>query len=380
MEKVGDLYLNYEQFYNVIKKYSENKSINNDLQNVIDGGYNIIRTTDTTKYESMKNQFLDYVNSIKKIIDENKTNYDNMINEYGKIKSSSEPKSKRNKERIERIDKYISNFYEINNKIDNKLKQYDNFFNEFKNKEEIFKTFMEEKNNLKISIMNYITNMKEICHIINKHYNDIIDNNGVIINKIDELKMKIKIYEKELTILNSYGTNNPNDIFNDLNRFYFPINEETQVKEFYDTMDLIYNLRVNIPDKYNNIIAVKTNEVISLNNFQKIGIIEIETMMDFIKGKLDNDNYSKIKCSYISNDLGNEITNAVFNINRSDKDFLKNSNFLYSVDENQLKKLDSKSKSITPMNKNNNYNLKNKKGGKTKINKKIKHKKTRKNI
>lgn len=380
MEKVGDLYLNYEQFYNVIKKYSENKSINNDLQNVIDGGYNIIRTTDTTKYESMKNQFLDYVNSIKKIIDENKTNYDNMINEYGKIKSSSEPKSKRNKERIERIDKYISNFYEINNKIDNKLKQYDNFFNEFKNKEEIFKTFMEEKNNLKISIMNYITNMKEICDIINKHYNDIIDNNGVIINKIDELKMKIKIYEKELTILNSYGTNNPNDIFNDLNRFYFPINEETQVKEFYDTMDLIYNLRVNIPDKYNNIIAVKTNEVISLNNFQKIGIIEIETMMDFIKGKLDNDNYSKIKCSYISNDLGNEITNAVFNINRSDKDFLKNSNFLYSVDENQLKKLDSKSKSITPMNKNNNYNLKNKKGGKTKINKKIKHKKTRKNI
>ena len=380
MEKVGDLYLNYEQFYNVIKKYSENKSINNDLQNVIDGGYNIIRTTDTTKYESMKNQFLDYVNSIKKIIDENKTNYDNMINEYGKIKSSSEPKSKRNKERIERIDKYISNFYEINNKIDNKLKQYDNFFNEFKNKEEIFKTFMEEKNNLKISIMNYITNMKEICDIINKHYNDIIDNNGVIINKIDELKMKIKIYEKELTILNSYGTNNPNDIFNDLNRFYFPINEETQVKEFYDTMDLIYNLRVNIPDKYNNIIAVKTNDVISLNNFQKIGIIEIETMMDFIKGKLDNDNYSKIKCSYISNDLGNEITNAVFNINRSDKDFLKNSNFLYSVDENQLKKLDSKSKSITPMNKNNNYNLKNKKGGKTKINKKIKHKKTRKNI
>lgn len=380
MEKVGDLYLNYEQFYNVIKKYSENKSINNDLQNVIDGGYNIIRTTDTTKYESMKNQFLDYVNSIKKIIDENKTNYDNMINEYGKIKSSSEPKSKRNKERIERIDKYISNFYEINNKIDNKLKQYDNFFNEFKNKEEIFKTFMEEKNNLKKSIMNYITNMKEICDIINKHYNDIIDNNGVIINKIDELKMKIKIYEKELTILNSYGTNNPNDIFNDLNRFYFPINEETQVKEFYDTMDLIYNLRVNIPDKYNNIIAVKTNDVISLNNFQKIGIIEIETMMDFIKGKLDNDNYSKIKCSYISNDLGNEITNAVFNINRSDKDFLKNSNFLYSVDENQLKKLDSKSKSITPMNKNNNYNLKNKKGGKTKINKKIKHKKTRKNI
>ena len=380
MEKVGDLYLNYEQFYNVIKKYSENKSINNDLQNVIDGGYNIIRTTDTTKYESMKNQFLDYVNSIKKIIDENKTNYDNMINEYGKIKSSSEPKSKRNKERIERIDKYISNFYEINNKIDNKLKQYDNFFNEFKNKEEIFKTFMEEKNNLKKSIMNYITNMKQICDIINKHYNDIIDNNGVIINKIDELKMKIKIYEKELTILNSYGTNNPNDIFNDLNRFYFPINEETQVKEFYDTMDLIYNLRVNIPDKYNNIIAVKTNEVISLNNFQKIGIIEIETMMDFIKGKLDNDNYSKIKCSYISNDLGNEITNAVFNINRSDKDFLKNSNFLYSVDENQLKKLDSKSKSITPMNKNNNYNLKNKKGGKTKINKKIKHKKTRKNI
>lgn len=380
MEKVGDLYLNYEQFYNVIKKYSENKSINNDLQNVIDGGYNIIRTTDTTKYESMKNQFLDYVNSIKKIIDENKTNYDNMINEYGKIKSSSEPKSKRNKERIERIDKYISNFYEINNKIDNKLKQYDNFFNEFKNKEEIFKTFMEEKNNLKISIMNYITNMKQICDIINKHYNDIIDNNGVIINKIDELKMKIKIYEKELNILNSYGTNNPNDIFNDLNRFYFPINEETQVKEFYDTMDLIYNLRVNIPDKYNNIIAVKTNEVISLNNFQKIGIIEIETMMDFIKGKLDNDNYSKIKCSYISNDLGNEITNAVFNINRSDKDFLKNSNFLYSVDENQLKKLDSKSKSITPMNKNNNYNLKNKKGGKTKINKKIKHKKTRKNI
>jgi len=380
MEKVGDLYLNYEQFYNVIKKYSENKSINNDLQNVIDGGYNIIRTTDTTKYESMKNQFLDYVNSIKKIIDENKTNYDNMINEYGKIKSSSEPKSKRNKERIERIDKYISNFYEINNKIDNKLKQYDNFFNEFKNKEEIFKTFMEEKNNLKISIMNYITNMKEICDIINKNYNDIIDNNGVIINKIDELKMKIKIYEKELTILNSYGTNNPNDIFNDLNRFYFPINEETQVKEFYDTMDLIYNLRVNIPDKYNNIIAVKTNEVISLNNFQKIGIIEIETMMDFIKGKLDNENYSKIKCSYISNDLGNELTNAVFNINRSDKDFLKNSNFLYSVDENQLKKLDSKSKSITPMNKNNNYNLKNKKGGKTKINKKIKHKKTRKNI
>ena len=59
----------------------------------------------------------------------------------------------------------------------------------------------------------------------------------------------------------------------------------------------------------------------------------------------------------------------------SDKDFLKNSNFLYSVDENQLKKLDSKS--ITPMKKNN---FKQKKGGKTKINKKIKHKKTRKNI
>jgi hypothetical protein len=379
MEKVGDLYLNYEQFYNVIKKYSENKSINNDLQNVIDGGYNIIRTTDTTKYESMKNQFLDYLNSIKKIIDENKPNYDNMINEYGKIKSSSEPKSKRNKETIERIDKYISNFYEINNKIDNKLKQYDNFFNEFKYKDKIFKTFMEEKNNLKKSIMDYITNMKEICDHINIHYHTIGDNENII-KKFEALNIKMRIYEKELNILNSYGTNKSNDIFKELNKFYFPINEETQVKEFYDTMDVIYNLRVNIPDKYNNIIAVKTNEAISLNNLQKIGIIEIEVIMDFIKGKLDNENYSKIKCSYISNDLGNEITNAVFNINRSDKDFLKNSNFLYSVDENQLKKLDSKSKSITPMNKNNNYNLKNKKGGKTKINKKIKHKKTRKNI
>jgi len=189
--------------------------------------------------------------------------------------------------------------------------------------------------------------------------------------------MRIQIYEKELAILNSYGTNESNDIFYDLNGFYFPINEEKQVEEFYDTMDSIYDSRLNIPADYNNIIAVKTNEAISLNNFQKIGIIEIEAMMDFIKGKLDNENYSKIKCSYISNDLGNELTNAVFNINRSDKDFLKNSNFLYSVDENQLKKLDTNSKSITPTNKNNNLK---KKGGKTKINKKIKHKKTRKNI
>ena len=234
---------------------------------------------------------------------------------------------------------------------------------------------MKKKNNLKISIMKYIANMKQICDTIN-----ITDITAATIEKIDGLNMKIKIYEKELTILNSYKTNNPNDIFNDLNKFYFPINEETQVKEFYDTMDEIYNSRVNIPDKYNNIIAVKTNELISLNNFQKIGIIEIEVIMDFIKGKLDNENYSKIKCSYISNDLGNELTNAVFNINRSDKDFLKNSNFLYSVDENQLKKLDTTTtKSMPPMNKKN-YNLKNKKGGKTKINKKIKHKKTRKNI
>ena len=153
------------------------------------------------------------------------------------------------------------------------------------------------------------------------------------------------------------------------------------IKNFYETMDLIYNLRNNIPDKYNRIIAVKTNELISLNNFQKIGIIEIEAIMDFIKGKLDNENYSKIKCSYISNDLGNELTNVLYNKNISDKkNLLKNSNFLYSIDENQLKKLDSKSKSMPPTNKNNNYNLKNKKGGKTKINKKIKHKKTRKNI
>jgi hypothetical protein len=208
-----------------------------------------------------------------------------------------------------------------------------------------------------------------------------MNKNSVIIKKIDGLKMRIQIYEKELNIINSYGTNNPNDIFNDLNGFYFPINEETQIKNFYETMDLIYNLRNNIPDKYNRIIAVKTNELISLNNFQKIGIIEIEAIMDFIKGKLDNENYSKIKCSYISNDLGNELTNVLYNKNISDKkNLLKNSNFLYSIDENQLKKLDSKSKSMPPTNKNNNYNLKNKKGGKTKINKKIKHKKTRKNI
>ena len=136
MEKVGDLYLNYEQFYNVIKKYSENKSINNDLQNVIDGGYNIIRTTDTTKYESMKNQFLDYVNSIKKIIDDNKKNYNHMINEYGKIKTSHDPPiSKKNKERIKRIEQYILYFYEMNAKIETKLTQYDDFFKEFKNKE-----------------------------------------------------------------------------------------------------------------------------------------------------------------------------------------------------------------------------------------------------
>jgi hypothetical protein len=115
--------------------------------------------------------------------------------------------------------------------------------------------------------------------------------------------------------------------------------EDKNVKEFYDTMDKI--IENHIDDKFKKIIAFDTRKIVEQNK-KLLKIIKIDVMMDFIEGKINNENYSTIQCPYMSNDLSNFILNKFYYKNNNDDyNFLKNSKYIYSITNKEIKRFGS---------------------------------------
>jgi hypothetical protein len=130
--------------------------------------------------------------------------------------------------------------------------------------------------------------------------------------------------------------------------------EDENVKEFYDTMDKI--IENHIDDKFKKIIAFDTRKIVEQNK-KFLKIIKIDVMMDFIEGKINNENYSTIQCPYMSNDLSNFILNKFYYKNNNDDyNFLKNSKYIYSITNKEIKTIQTKEKKILPNIKKNEYN------------------------
>lgn len=137
--------------------------------------------------------------------------------------------------------------------------------------------------------------------------------------------------------------------------------ELKQVEKFYDNMDEI--IENNMDDKFKKIIAFDTRKIVEQNK-KFLKIIKIDVMMDFIEGKINNENYSTIQCPYMSNDLSNFILNKFYYKNNNDDyNFLKNSKYIYSITNKEIKTIQTKEKKILPNikkneNDDNNYDNK----------------------
>ena len=137
--------------------------------------------------------------------------------------------------------------------------------------------------------------------------------------------------------------------------------ELKEVEKFYDNMDEI--IENNMDDKFKKIIAFDTRKIVEQNK-KFLKIIKIDVMMDFIEGKINNENYSTIQCPYMSNDLSNFILNKFYYKNNNDDyNFLKNSKYIYSITNKEIKTIQTKEKKIFPNikkneNDDNNYDNK----------------------
>ena len=422
--KLNENYLNYSQFYDIIQYYNDNKTINVKLQQIIDGVFNINKPLHILNFEKFKNKILPKIIELNTALTENNKELYDIISKYEELDSKINNLGhsiKRGsipiitvKDLIKKINQNWSQLNKINvipKLLDNIKTILDNY------KNDTFKTEFINKiyNNVKIFITNigalrrdiaaYTTVIYELINKYNKletgdekprieEYKEDYNNNinpkqKTVINDIDD-------YNNEHTLLQNIITEYSEN--NEIIKYFksysnTKYNEQEKVEEFYDTMDYILKNKSNINNidaDFKKIIAFKTKKSIEQNKIY-LPMIRIDVMMDFIDGKVNNDNYSQLQCKYMSNDLSNLILNKMYYKNEyEDYSFLKNNNYIYSIADNGIKQVNSRSKETPDIKKNeyknnrydNRYNSliggnHNRKSRNKKLNKK---RKTKKNI
>jgi len=393
--KLNENYLNYAQFYDVIQYYNDNKTINDKLQKVIDGVFYLNKPPDILKFEKFMNEFLskikeldlevnEYEKEMEKIYKKYDTIGDIIGNMTKSIKSGVTPKITLSEhirtitgikptliKIIVKIRQIISNMQTILNNYSGKNAEI--FKNEF---EEIKEETTERIDDIGIiidSIINfndsYLTTitfyqgeLDSKIHSKEKINEDYLNNYHRKLKKANDantkyletnkgnmeiLQSRIKNYIRDNTIIdlfNSYSISAGSEY-----------NEQEKVENFYNVMDEIIKNKSNInkiDDSFKKIIAFKTQKSIEQNK-KYLPMIRIDVMMDFIDGKINNENYSQLQCPYMSNDLSNLVLNKFYYKNDlEDYSFLKNSNYIYSITDNGIKRVNSRSKDRPDIKKN----------------------------
>ena len=397
--KLNENYLNYSQFYDIIQYYNDNKTINDKLQQIIDGAFNVNKPPEILIFEKFMNEFLPKIKELDNELGELKKDSDGLKSTYGDIESIinnlrySLPKGaipiitvkgliKKINEKWSQPNKFILTVQKKMDAMKAILEKYNkddsDRYNEYKNEfinniVNNVTAFIDVQNNLITVIVAYIN---DIDILITK-YNNIRGVNG----KFDmaafhpeyskdmedmavmfDINLTIANYNLEYTKLQKIITDYSEDnifisFFNDYSGGKY--NEKEKVKKFYNIMDSILesNDISDVDSSGNNlkkIIAFKTKKFIEQNKIS-LPMIKIDVMMDFIDGKINNENYSKLQCSYMSNDLSHLILNKMYyNNEEQDYSFLKNNNYIYSIADNGIKQVNSRSKE-TPDIKKNEY-------------------------
>ena len=347
------------------KKNDENNNLNNEIINKNEKSIlNLKNLTEKEKDEKIK-ELINNMNiqreKLQKIIDELFNKIDNRDKEQSELQN-----------KIEDYIKQISNLqiiFQEKKNLQNKYNNLKNELSEIKNNISNKNKNIEKYKNENLKLNNDLLDLKKNNEInFKKSQEEFLKFNNILIEKkekIENLNKNISLNKEKIKNLNFYNEfiNKNNEIIinsnkNHINHLNDILNNKNSDKNLFEIKNKIYNKLINDINNNNNQILNNNNELKEeLEKLKNQFSIQKNTIPNYEKLIKEKEIELKNKEENI-NKLKNDINNINLNLNKEIQNFSKN----YEINQEQNNQINNIYKNISEKEqnlKNENINLKN---------------------